>query len=50
MTHEVQRGDEPGGPERFDALPNAEDVPTYEDPVDSDLPPLTQDIESGENH
>jgi hypothetical protein len=41
VTHESTPGGEAtDGPERDATLPNAETVPVYDDPADSDAPPL----------
>lgn len=46
MTHEHRANDEhPDGPEHDDRLPDADSIPTYADPAESDAPPLEQDLE-----
>lgn len=46
MTHEnVPNGEHDDGPEHDDTLPAAGDIPTHDNPDDSDLPALDGDLE-----
>jgi hypothetical protein len=44
MTHERTPNDEPpGGPENDDTLPDANSFPVFDDPADSDAPPMAEE-------
>jgi len=46
MTHEhIPNGEAHDGPEHDHRLPDAGDIPTYDDPADSDALPLLEDLE-----
>jgi hypothetical protein len=47
VTHEhIANGEHADGPERDWTLPDADSIPVYDDPADSDAPPL-DDEENG---
>jgi hypothetical protein len=44
MTHElIANGEHGDGPEHDHNLPDAVDIPTFDDPADSDAAPLHED-------
>jgi hypothetical protein len=44
MTHElIANGEHGDGPEHDHNLPDAVDIATFDDPADSDAPPLEED-------
>lgn len=47
MTHENPQGvtEAEGGPEHTHDLPDADKIPVYADPADSDAAPLDSDLE-----
>ena len=46
MTHErTPNGEHDDGPEHDHTLPDADTIPTFDDPADSDGPPLEHDLE-----
>jgi hypothetical protein len=44
MTHEqTPNGEHPGGPEHDGSLPDADSIPVFDDPADSDAPALPEE-------